>query len=85
MVMQFVPNHSSDKHEWFKERTEEFYVRVPKTTESSWASQLTLNKTGSAWSQDPYFPDKKYLHQFRENQPDLNLRSEIVINELNVS
>lgn len=83
LIMEFVPNHSSDKHPWFIESekgTEEFkdfYVwhagsgaaGEPNNWKSRYGgSAWTWSKTRQAW----------YYHQLGEHQPDLNLRSKEV-------
>ncbi|BFF95477.1 maltase 2 [Drosophila madeirensis] len=88
IVLDFVPNHSSDEHEWFKKSAakepgyEDYYVWVdPKIDEkgerqppNNWQSVFY----GSAWewheSRQQY-----YLHQFTKEQPDLNYRNPAVV------
>lgn len=94
LILDFVPNHSSDKHEWFRksadptdpehEKYKDYYVwhegkllengtRVPP---SNWLSIFR----GSAWQ---WVESRKayYYHQFLAEQPDLNYRSEDLVNE----
>jgi alpha-glucosidase len=85
IIMDFVPNHSSDQHEWFNKSVnsvdgfENFYVWHPgypdpnnatgRLVPSNWASVFG----GSAWE----WNDKRqafYYHQFYVQQPDLNFR-----------
>ncbi|XP_020284643.1 alpha-glucosidase-like [Pseudomyrmex gracilis] len=83
VILDFVPNHSSDEHEWFKKSIkrikpyDEYYV---------WKDAKIVNGTrkppnnwlsvfgGSAWE---WNGERKqyYLHQFVKGQPDLNYHS----------
>lgn len=90
VIMDFVPNHTSEKHPWFEES------RKNKTNSKNdwyiWADGKGENKTdppsnwisvfgGSAWEYDDT-RKQFYLHQFKKQQPDLNLTNEDVIKEL---
>lgn len=90
IIMDFVPNHTSEKHPWFVESKNnktnlkrDWYI---------WRDGTGKNKTdppnnwisyfgGSAWKYDDT-TKQFYLHQFKEQQPDLNLRNPDVVNEL---
>jgi alpha-glucosidase len=80
VILDFVPNHTSDRHPWFIEsrasRTNpkrDWYIwrdgqgggRPP----NNWVSQFG----GPAWSLDPA-TGQYYLHSFLREQPDLNWR-----------
>lgn len=85
LILDFVPNHSSNEHEWFKKATnkshpehekyKEYYVwhegKVLENGERAPPSNWLSMFRGSAWewvdSMKAY-----YLHQFLEEQPDLN-------------
>lgn len=83
VILDFVPNHSSDKHPWFVNSIkkikpyDDYYIwmdgkLVNGTTEppNNWLSVFG----GSAWE----FNEERgqyYLHQFASGQPDLNYRS----------
>ncbi|XP_031637625.1 probable maltase isoform X2 [Contarinia nasturtii] len=91
LIMDFIPNHTSDQHEWFKKSSrnnskyKDYYIwhegkRLPNGTRvepSNWRSVFG----GSAWtwveSRQQY-----YLHQFLPEQPDLNFRNEAVVKEM---
>ncbi|KAK7590531.1 hypothetical protein V9T40_002144 [Parthenolecanium corni] len=91
VIIDFVMNHSSDEHLWFKKSVEgiepfdKYYVwqnATGFTTEglpippNNWLSPFD----GIAWK----WNDRRnqfYLHQFGEKQPDFDLRNEKVRNE----
>ena len=88
MVMDFIPNHTSSKHEWFKEsrtsRTNpkrDWYIWAdPKpdgTPPNNWLSAFG----GSAWELDK-MTNQYYYHAFDEDQPDLNWRNPEVKKEM---
>ncbi|XP_053690085.1 probable maltase [Sabethes cyaneus] len=91
LVLDFVPNHSSDEHEFFKKSEDrdpdyaDYYVWHPgkllpngtRAPPSNWISEFR----GSAWK----WSEKRqeyYLHQFVAKQPDLNYRNEKVVNDM---
>ena len=66
IVLDLVPNHTSDRHPWFRERPD-FYVwsdEVPNNWESIFGG-------GSAWTRDDE-RDRYYLHNFAPEQPDVD-------------
>lgn len=92
LILDFVPNHSSDQHEWFKksERNEsgyeDFYIwRNPKIDEISnipipptnWLSVFRY----SAWRWSP-IRQQMYYHMFQKGQADLNYRNPKVVEEM---
>ena len=81
LILDFVPNHSSDRHAWFAEsrssRTNpkrDWYIwRDPKPDggpPNNWLS----NFGGSAWTFDET-TGQYYYHAFLKEQPDLNWRN----------
>ena len=84
IVLDFIPNHTSDQHAWFIEsqksadRTNDYrnyYVWADQTT--NWNSVYG----NTSWDMDTT-RNQYYLHQFYTSQPDLNLRSSMVVKEL---
>jgi oligo-1,6-glucosidase/alpha-glucosidase len=84
LLLDFVPNHSSDRHPWFLEsrssrdnRKRDWYIwRDPKPDGSppnNWISDFG----GSAWQWDEA-TGQYYLHAFLPQQPDLNWRNPAV-------
>lgn len=78
VVLDLVPNHTSDKHEWFQkslagdEKYKNYYMwskgrNNNKDPPSNWISVFS----GSSWKYVPSL-DSWYLHQFEYRQPDLN-------------
>ena len=85
LVMDFVPNHTSEQHPWFNESRsskenpkQDWYVwadgRSGGRPPNNWISLFG----GSAWTFDPS-RGQYYLHQFSTFQPDLNYRSKAVL------
>lgn len=80
LVMDLVVNHTSDKHEWFKQSRSskdnpyrDYYIwrkgrgKDGKKPPNNWTSRFT----GSAWEYDET-TGEFYLHLFHKKQPDLN-------------
>nr|XP_039256013.1 neutral and basic amino acid transport protein rBAT-like [Styela clava] len=92
IVVDFIPNHSSDMHEWFlassntthpqHEKYKDYYVWVNGSSETdvpnNWRSEYG-NESAWTWNEQR---QQFYYHSFSSKQPDLNLRSEDVRNEL---
>jgi len=81
IIMDFVPNHTSDKHAWFLDskssRTSahrDWYIwrdgKGPGEPPNNWISLFG----GSAWKLDPT-TSQYYYHFFYAAQPDLNWRN----------
>uniref|UniRef100_A0A3F2YX63 alpha-glucosidase n=1 Tax=Anopheles farauti TaxID=69004 RepID=A0A3F2YX63_9DIPT len=91
LILDFVPNHSSDESEWFtksvtKDATYgDYYVWHPGKTlangtrvpPSNWVSVFR----GSAWEWNDVRKEY-YLHQFLVKQPDLNYRNPVLVQEM---
>lgn len=91
VILDFVPNHTSDQSEWFIKSVnrepgyEDYYVwrdglvagGGDAVPPNNWVSVFY----GSAWT---YHPVRKqfYLHQFTKEQPDLNFRNPKVRDEM---
>lgn len=84
LILDFVPNHSSDQHEWFIKSArrdkgyENFYIWHPgkvnnvtgkRSPPNNWLSVFRF----SAWEWNDVRKEY-YLHQFTPQQPDLNYR-----------
>ena len=83
LIMDFVANHTSSKHEWFKQaRTSrdnpyhDYYV-WRKEKPNDWQSVFG----GSAWEYNKA-TDEYYLHSFAIGQPDLDWENEKVRKEM---
>lgn len=94
LILDFVPNHSSDQHEWFKasadpnhpdhETYKDYYIwnkgmQFENGTRAPPSNWIGIFR-GSAWT---WVESRQayYLHQFLEAQPDLNYRNEAVVEE----
>jgi alpha-glucosidase len=84
IIMDFVPNHTSDQHPWFLDskssRTSarrDWYIwrdgKAPDQPPNNWISIFG----GSAWKFDPT-TNQYYYHFFYAQQPDLNWRNPAV-------
>lgn len=94
LILDFVPNHTSDQHKWFQLSVnntpgyEDFYVWKDPVIDSdgkmkppnNWLSAFGFG----AWT---YREERKqyYLHQFAIEQPDLNYRNPKVVQAMKVS
>uniref|UniRef100_A0A182Q8T6 alpha-glucosidase n=1 Tax=Anopheles farauti TaxID=69004 RepID=A0A182Q8T6_9DIPT len=91
LILDFVPNHSSDEHEFFRlseesvEPYKDYYIwhsgvvdaNGTRHPPSNWISVFR----GSAWQ----WSEKRqqyYLHQFQKKQPDLNYRNPALVEEM---
>ncbi|XP_057656393.1 maltase A1-like [Diorhabda carinulata] len=89
IILDFVPNHTSDQHDWFllsANRTkgyEDFYIwrdgkdGDPHSPPNNWLSEFK----GSAWKWHEG-RQQYYFHDFSEQQPDLNYRNPMVLEEM---
>ena len=85
LILDFVPNHTSDQHAWFREsrasrhnpKRDWYLWRDPKPgggPPNNWLSCFG----GSAWQLDPV-TGQYYYHAFLPEQPDLNWRNPEVV------
>lgn len=81
LILDFVPNHTSDQHPWFLESRSsrqspkrEWFVWLDPAPGGGPPNNWVSVFGGSAWSYDAK-TGQYYLHQFCSEQPDLNLRN----------
>ena len=76
VIVDLVPNHTSDQHPWFAEHPDRYLIR-PASPEppNNWTSVFG----GPAWSQLP--SGEWYLHLFAPQQPDVDWRNPAVHEE----
>ena len=81
VVLDWVPNHTSDQHAWFVEsrasRTSpkrDWYVWRDAKPDGSMPNNWTSMFGGSAWEPDDG-TGQLFLHSFLKEQPDLNWRN----------
>jgi alpha-glucosidase len=75
MILDFVPNHTSDRHPWFLESRSS--RENPKRDWYLWRDEPNnwmSNFGGSAWEKDEA-TGQYYYHSFLKEQPDLNWRN----------
>lgn len=95
LVLDFVPNHTSDQHAWFLASSDpshpdydtykDFYIwhkgkTLEDGTKAPPSNWISIFRY-SAWT----YHEKRqefYLHQFLDAQPDLNYRSASVVDEM---
>jgi alpha-glucosidase len=81
IILDFVPNHTSDQHKWFLEskssRTSpkrDWYIWRDGKGANHPPNNWTSTFGGSAWKYDP-ITGQYYYHYFYAEQPDLNWRN----------
>ena len=84
VILDFVPNHTSDKHPWFIESRasrddpkRDWYIWRDPKPDGSPPNNWMSNFGGSAWSFDEATA-QYYYHAFLREQPDLNWRNPAV-------
>lgn len=88
VMIDFVPNHSSDQHEWFQESRKsrsnpkrDYYVWADPAPGGGPPNNWMSLFFGSAWEWDEA-TSQYYLHSFLKEQPDLNWDNPIVREEM---
>lgn len=88
LILDFVPNHTSDEHPWFKESRSSktdpkrnWYVWADGDGEGGPPNNWISLFGGSAWTHDNT-TNQWYLHQFSSFQPDLNYWNEEVVGNM---
>lgn len=81
LILDFVPNHSSDQHPWFQESRasrdnprRDWYIWRDPAPDGGPPNNWLANFGGSAWEFDEA-TGQYYYHAFLPEQPDLNWRN----------
>jgi glycosidase len=81
LLLDFVPNHSSDRHPWFIESRSsrenlmrDWYIWRDPAPDGGPPNNWFSDFGGSAWEYDPA-TGQYYYHAFLKQQPDLNWRN----------
>lgn len=92
LILDLVPNHSSDEHEWFKKSEnrepgfENYYIWHPGSFDPITGKRVPPNNWVSVFRFPAWRWSSKrkqfYLHAFLYQQPDLNYRSRAVVQEI---
>lgn len=84
LILDFVPNHTSDQHPWFIESRSsrnnpkrDWYIWRDAKADGSPPNNWMSNFGGSAWQWDAA-SGQYYYHAFLKEQPDLNWRNPAV-------
>ncbi|GCE29985.1 alpha-amylase [Dictyobacter alpinus] len=84
MILDFVPNHTSDEHAWFvasrasrESEKRDWYIWRDPAADGGPPNNWTSFFGGSAWEFDAA-SGQYYLHMFDVKQPDLNWRNPLV-------
>jgi len=84
LLLDFVPNHSSDRHPWFVESRSsrdsprrDWYIWRDPAPDGGPPNNWLSDFGGSAWTWDEG-TEQYYLHAFLKEQPDLNWRERAV-------
>ena len=87
LIMDFVLNHTSDQHHWFKAAVSDpaspyrdYYIFAGKNgvRPNNWGSFFG----GSCWAADPAGTGQSYFHLFAKEMPDLNWKNPAVREEM---
>ncbi len=81
IILDLVPNHTSDQHPWFLESKSskdnpkrDWYIWKDPKDDGSYPNNWLSYFGGSAWEFDK-ITGQYYLHQFAKEQPELNYRN----------
>ena len=81
VIMDLVPNHSSDQHEWFRESKSsrdnpkrDWYIWKDPAPDGGPPNNWISEFGGSAWEFDEH-TGQYYYHTFLKEQPELNWRN----------
>ncbi|KAK0143589.1 Neutral and basic amino acid transport protein rBAT [Merluccius polli] len=80
LIMDFIPNHTSDRHRWFNlsrsrdEHYKDYYVWTDCNASAPRPNNWVSVFGNSSWTYDEV-RGQCYLHQFLKEQPDLNFRN----------
>ena len=84
LILDFVPNHTSDRHAWFEESRSsrgnpksDWYIWADPAPNGGPPNNWLSRFGGSAWEWDAR-REQYYYHSFLVEQPDLNWRSDEV-------
>ncbi|MFP5384819.1 MAG: alpha-amylase family glycosyl hydrolase [Bacteriovoracia bacterium] len=84
LILDFVPNHTSDEHPWFQESRSsrdnpkrDWYIWKDPGADGGPPNNWLSNFGGPAWTLDKK-TGQYYYHAFLKEQPDLNWRNEEV-------
>ncbi|MBT8207293.1 MAG: alpha-amylase, partial [Acidimicrobiia bacterium] len=88
VVIDWVPNHSSDRHDWFLESSSsrdnpkrDWYIWRPPGADGALPNNWVSLFGGPAWTfHEP--TGEYYLHSFLSQQPDLNWRNPEVVDAM---
>jgi alpha-glucosidase len=88
VILDFVPNHTSDQHPWFRESRaarsnpkRDWYLWQDAASDGGPPNNWVSEFGGSAWQWDA--PSSQYYyHAFLKEQPDLNWRNRAVRNAM---
>ena len=88
VIIDFVMNHTSDRHPWFKSARRskddpyrDYYVWSATEPKSSAKDVVFPDQETSIWERDPK-TNEWYLHHFYKHQPDLNIENPKVQEEI---
>ena len=88
VILDFVPNHSSDQHPWFQESRRsrdsprrDWYIWKDPAPDGGAPNNWLANFGGPAWTLDEA-TGQYYYHAFLPEQPDLNWHNPEVVEEM---